>query len=160
DNRTRFQSLVLKICIRITYLGQRLYRVEHDIAPFLKIFNVVALQGVLELRVAAPASNANLLTGLQEKRRARQLQPGTKACNHLVGGNTALFQRLQLNVYLSESSGTTNRTAYVLHCGIGHHNLHELAKALTCNSKRLIGRRLNASLQQPCVLLGEKAFGY
>ena len=63
---------------------------------------------VLELRVAASAADPQFLRGLKEHRRARQLQFGTQARDHLVRRHVAFCERLQLNIHLSESARALN----------------------------------------------------
>ena len=65
-------------------------------APVVQVGQVVALQGVLVLRVALAAADADVLHRLQEQIGARHLgQLGAQAGDHLVGRDVALGQGLQ-----------------------------------------------------------------
>ena len=67
DDKTRFQASILKVRVGIAYLRERFDAIEHHRGPFLNVLYRVALDGVLELRIAASPSNANFLSRLEEK---------------------------------------------------------------------------------------------
>ena len=147
DDHPRFQSFILKIRIRVANLRKRLDPIEHNVRPFLKFLNGIALDRVLELRIASPASDPEFLGRLQEECRTRKLQPGAKTGDHLISCHLTLSDRLQLNIHLSEPSCAIDVAGSASNSGIGFDNIHELPEALICNSKRLVGSRLNISLQ-------------
>ena len=108
NDESSFQSPIGQVRVRIANLGKRLDAIEHDPRPFLQILNRVGLDRVLELRIAASAADPQFLRRLKEHRRARQLQFGTQARDHLVRGHVAFCERLQLNIHLSESARALN----------------------------------------------------
>src|SRR5262249_27104098 len=114
DHEPRFQSTVLQIRIRVTYLRKILDPVQHDSGPFLNLFDRVTLNGVLELRVAASAADSNLLRRLKEETGARKIQLRTETSDHLVRRDITFAQRFQLNLKLAVASGSTDRSRDIL----------------------------------------------
>ena len=71
-NQRGLQAAVLLIGIHVGEDAQFAHLGEQARAPVHQIINVVALNRVLILRVALPAADAQVLTGLQEDGRARE----------------------------------------------------------------------------------------
>ena len=104
-HQTGLQCAVLQIAIHILDLGDRLQPPFHDGRPCQQVLPVVALQRVLELRIAAAPADLNVLQRLHEERCARnRSQLGPQAIHHFEDAHLALSQRLQRDADIRRNS--------------------------------------------------------
>ena len=95
DHQIGFQPLVLLVAVDVGEHGGLLLQRGRDLRrPFVELLQRGSLQGVLILRVAGAAADADVLHGLQEQRGARHdRQRPPQPRDHAVDRNLALAQR-------------------------------------------------------------------
>ncbi len=162
DGDLGLEPALLLIAVDIGQLRDMAQRLGQLRRPFMQIAQIVALQGVLVLRVALAPADPDVLDRLQEKLRARhRLQLAAQPGDDLVGGELALGQGLQLHEDEARiglaAAGEADHAAdrRILHQyadELGHLLAHQL------EGDALV--RPDAADEPPLVLLREEALGH
>ena len=130
----------------------------------IKRVEVLALQGVLEERIAHAAADAQILYRLEVERGARDAgEPLAQPAHYLGGADLSFSQRLEPDEHprrVDRAGLPATECGYGLHRGILYDARDELGEQFVQGLK---GRVLvgDQRAHQPAgVLLGEKALGY
>ena len=161
NHQRGLQPLVLLIGVDIGDLGQLRQRLADARLPQPQIVQRFGLQRELELGIALPATDANVLHREQIQHRPRHLaQLLAQACHHPLH-RIALGNRLERHKHAGAIAlAATGEAGDTLHRRIGTHDLHQLLQLAAHGLKRnaLIG--LHKTHQPPDILLRKKALGY
>ena len=155
---------ILLIAVHIHNLRKRSQFRLHLRRPGVKFGEIHALQRILILRATGPATDPQILNGLQIGWSARHLrQFWTQPANHLVGAEAAFFERLEGDEHPPRigRAGMAPAACEAGDAGDGRialDDLYDFGEFLPHRLKRDILRRLDIAEQPAGILLGEKPF--
>ena len=153
------QCATLQIAIHILKFRNRSQLLLHDRRKREQVLQVVALECVLELRVAGTPADLNILLRLHEEHRSRNASHlGAQPIDDLGDADLALGERLQTD---TEVSGirSIDKARYSFDGWIGFDNRHVIEQLLPHGLKRRVLAGPGVAIDAARVLLRKEAFG-
>src|SRR5262245_12167727 len=114
DDQAGLESFILLIAVNVEQPAHCFELLEHAWPPHEEVLHVVALQGVLVLRVAGAATHTQVLHGLKvEGDRGNTSKLLTQPRNDLVGVDLAFCQRFQSEKHIARVQRSASESAAI-----------------------------------------------